>query len=83
MYFGIEFESLVPVGILPRQLHDAVRLRVRQRLQQHGVDDREDRRVGADADGERGQRDGGEPQIPPHRAEGVSQIGNEGIHQER
>ena len=82
MYLGIEFESPVPVGYCRAELHDAVRLRVRQRLQQDGIDDREDRRVGADADGERGQRDRGEPRIPPHRAQRVAHIGEECFHWE-
>ena len=39
---------------------ELLRMGVAQRLQQHAFDDAEDDGVGADADGQRDQRDGGE-----------------------
>ena len=44
-------------------------LRHRQRLQQHGIDDREDRGVGADAEGERQDRRGREAAVLPQQPE--------------
>src|SRR5262249_20958548 len=38
--------------------HQPVRLRIRQRFEQHRVDDAEDRRIGADPQGQREHRDG-------------------------
>ena len=54
------------------ELHEPVGLRVRQRPQQHRVDDAEHRGIGADAERQRDDRDGGEsrrlPEVP--RTEG-------------
>ena len=47
-------------GALCQIRDDLVRVRIGQRLQQNAVDDGEDGGVGADADGEREERDGGE-----------------------
>jgi hypothetical protein len=52
-------------------LHEPVRIAVRQRLQEHPVEDREGRRVYADAKRERGQREHGEPRAPGEMAEGA------------
>ena len=51
------------------QVHDAVGFRIRQRTQQHAVDDAEDRRVRADAEAERQD----ERQREPRDADQVSQ----------
>ena len=68
---------------LAAELHDSVGLRVRQRLQEDSIHDREDRRVGADAEGQRGQSNGREADVPAHRPQGVAQIGEERFHLER
>ncbi len=47
------------------QTDQPVRARVRQRPQQHGVDDAEHRRVGADRHRQRQHAQGGEPRRPP------------------
>ncbi len=53
---------------------EALRLRVRQRPQQHGVDDGEDGGVGADAERQRDKRGGREPRGPPQHPEAVPDI---------
>ncbi len=65
---------------LAAELHDSVGLRVRQRLEEDSIHDREDRCVGADAEGQRRQSNGGEAEVPAHRAQGVAQIGEERFH---
>ena len=62
------------------QLHDAIGLRIGQRLEQHRIHDGENGRVRADADGERGQGNRGETDVPAHRAQGVPHVGNESLH---
>ena len=47
-------------------------VRIRQRLQQHAFDHAEDRRVGADADGQRHERNGGEHRRPRQPAQGMA-----------
>ena len=59
MYWPGEGQScgmLIP-GERSQQDRQTVRVRIRKRLQQKGVDDSENRRVGADADSERGHDD--------------------------
>ena len=53
----------------------------RQRPQQHGVDDAEDRRVGADAEREREDGDGGKARAAKERACPVAEILPEGFEQ--
>src|SRR5947207_15877990 len=76
MSAGEMFENLVVISpvkvvwqrnriILPRsgrfvQYHDPVRIRIRQRSKQNCVDDAKDGGVGADAERERDDRNGGE-----------------------
>ena len=54
-----------------------VRVRVGKGAQQHAVDDREDRRVGADPERERDECRGGEAFVAPHGPQGESGICNE------
>jgi hypothetical protein len=49
----------------------------RQRAQEHGVGEREDGGVGADAERERHHRDGGEQRIAAQAAHGVAQVASE------
>ena len=59
--------------------HELVGVRIRQRLDQHRVDDAEDRRRRADAERERehgGEREGGPPRQAAQR---VAQIAADGI----
>jgi hypothetical protein len=60
---------------LSAELHDSVGLRVREWLEEDSIHDREDRRVRADAEGQRGQSNGGEAEVPATGAQGVTQIG--------
>ena len=53
---------------------------IRQRLEQQGVDDAEDRGVGADADGQRPHDQQGQAEIAAERPDGVSQILQERGH---
>src|SRR6185436_14789006 len=67
----------VPPGALLRHRRDLDQLfrpYHGQRLQPHGVDHLEDRRVRADPDREREDRDGGESRLPQEQARGVAQI---------
>ena len=67
-----------PVGLVVLDLDDARRILVREGLDQHSVDDAEDRGVGTHADGDRqdrerdeswraAQRPGGEPEVLTNR----------------
>ena len=60
--------------------HDVVRLRERQRLQQHRADDREDRGIGADAERQRRDRRGREHAVLAKHPERVSEILQEQFH---
>jgi hypothetical protein len=57
-----------------------LRVRVRERLEKHALQDAEDGRVGADADGERDQRNAGKHARSPKAAKNLSQLTFEGIH---
>jgi hypothetical protein len=57
-----------------RQLHELLRVSDRQPSQQQRVDEREDRRVRADAEGKRQDDHGGEPAILPQRSNRVSKV---------
>ena len=54
--------------------HEAITIRVRERFEQHAVDDAEDRRVGADAQAEGDDRDGGEARALAKRSRAVFQV---------
>jgi hypothetical protein len=54
--------------------HDAIRIGIGERPQQHGIDHAEDRDVGADAERQRGGCDGGVGGTPGERATGVRQV---------
>ncbi len=54
--------------------HHLVPARVRERPQQHLVDDRKDRRVAADADGEGEDHRGREPRRSPQPARYVANV---------
>ena len=60
--------------------HQIVRLREGQRLQQQRVDEGEDRGVGADAEGERDDRDQGEDRRLDERANRVANVLSNGLH---
>ncbi len=70
-------------GERARDAHDAVGLRVRKGLEQDFIDDREDGGVGADAEGQSGDRDGGESGALGQDTEGVMQIGGKAAHTSR
>ena len=59
------------------EVHQLLSVGVGERLQQHGVDDREDRSVGTDAHGEREDRDGGKHRRTPERTPPVAKIDHE------
>ena len=54
--------------------HDPVRISIWQRREQDRVHEREDRRVGADADRQRQDRHGAEPRALPKRPQRVDQV---------
>ena len=54
--------------------HELVGVRIRQRLDQHGVDDAEDRRGRADAERQREDRSDGEGWLLPQHARGIPQV---------
>jgi hypothetical protein len=66
-----------PVGARRPDQDEILRLGKRQGTQEHGVDDAEDRRVGADAEGQGQHRDGGEAGIFPQHANAETQIPRE------
>jgi hypothetical protein len=68
------------IAKLPAELHDLVGLWVRERLKKDGIHDGKDRRVRADAEGQGSQSHDGEADVPPHRAQGVTQIGEQRFH---
>ena len=73
--------QLAPVPLIClRQAHQAVGLVVRQRLEQHTVNEAEDRRVGPDPQREREHRDGGESGALGERPACVPQVGEQGVH---
>ena len=57
-------------------LDDALGIGIRQRSQQHGVDDRGDRTGRADADGERQDRSDGEGALPEEGANRDAEVGS-------
>src|SRR2546425_10485376 len=61
-------------------LEEAVRSRVRQRLEEHGVHRAEDGGVGADTEGEREHGHGGEAGALRERADGKTEILEERVH---
>ena len=63
--------------------HDSRGVLVRQRLEHHRADDAEDRRGGADAEGERGEGRGGKGRRAPQRAEAVSKIAHRVLEERR
>ncbi|HWT44914.1 MAG TPA: hypothetical protein VN085_03070 [Vicinamibacterales bacterium] len=62
------------VGFPVPQEHDVARIGERQRTEQHGVDDAEDGRVGADADRQRQQRHDREARRPPQPAHRIVDV---------
>jgi hypothetical protein len=54
--------------------NDPIGVLVRQRLEQDGVDEREDRRVGADSQRKRQKRDACKPRVPDEASSAVAQI---------
>jgi hypothetical protein len=70
-----------PVRAFFPERHDAMGLAERKTLEQHGVHDREDRRVGADAKCEGEYRDGGETRRAHAHPEGVANVLKQRVHQ--
>ena len=64
------------------ELDDAVGLRIRERLEQDGVDHGEDGGVGSDAEGESGDGRYGERRSGDERAEGVAQVAEKSLMME-
>ena len=65
---------------LAAQAHQALRIRIRQRLQQDRVDDGEDRRIGADAKGEGGDGDDAESGVFEDGTDRVADIRKQSAH---
>jgi hypothetical protein len=59
------------------QVHNAVGFGIRERAQEHAVDDAENRRVGADADRQREDRHRGEAGMTAQRAQAVADVARE------
>ena len=59
---------------------ESLRVGIRQRTQQHGVDDAEDGRARPDPQGDRDRRDGRKPDVLSETPSGVSQILDECFH---
>src|SRR5882672_9008110 len=62
------------------QHYQLIGARVRQRAQQHAVDYTKDRRVGADANGQRSDSDQGEARLLHQHAGGIAQILKQCLH---
>jgi hypothetical protein len=80
--FGLRHGHLTPFAAqqLGPEAHQLIRLRIRQRLEQHRVDHAEDRGVGADAQRERQHGHDGERRAPPEPAQRESKIPPERVH---
>jgi hypothetical protein len=61
--------------------HEPVRLVERQRAQQHGIDDAEDRRVRADAEGKDGDDRERERRRAQQNPEAIAEVGDERAHE--
>ena len=64
----------ISIGEVTHQQHDAVRLRIRERLEEHGVDDRKNSCIGPDAQGHRHHGGRKEPRAPPECPAGVLNV---------
>ena len=60
--------------------HESIRIGVRQRLQQHAIDDAEDRAVCADAERQRDNCDHGKSGTLDKTAKRVTDVLPEGVH---
>ena len=78
---GTEKVMFSPPGPVHRvaQVDEPVAVAVGQRLEQHAADDAEDRRVGADAERQREDDDGGEAGAVSQRAQRVPEIGRDAL----
>ena len=74
--------STVPVESLVKTSTRRVGRRDRQRLEQHGVDDGEERGVEADADRQRGDRHQREPRTLAQPPDREANVGEEGLEQD-
>jgi hypothetical protein len=72
--------SIVSIRRALGQQHESIGILVRQRLEQHGIDDGEHGRVGADTERERENRAGRERRRSPQRAGGIEKIAQHGGH---
>ena len=72
------FVAAGPVDRLA-QVDEPVAVAVRQRLEQHAAHDAEDRGVGADAEREREDDDGGERGAVAQRAQRVRDVGGDAL----
>ena len=77
---GISERSLVEPGHFFIDGDELAGLRVGQRIEQHAVDYRKERSVGADAERERQNGDGGEGRRLGEQAECVTQVLEESVH---
>ncbi len=74
---GHRHQLRAPCLVHAAKHHHTIRIRIRQRPQQHRVDDGEDRGVGSDSERERQENHGGEPALVGERAKGVTGIFDE------
>ena len=68
------------LGRVQHELNNPVGVRIGKRLEQHRVDDRENRRVRADAEGQRRDGGGGERRTLAEHAQGVLEVVQETLH---
>src|SRR3954469_18583784 len=74
-------DTLVALRTLRSPDHDDLfGMLIGKRTNEHGVDDGEDRRVGADAEGEREGGDDGERRPPSEGANGETKILKQDVH---
>ena len=66
-----------PKSALEAIVDEAIRVAIRQRAEEHGVHDAEDRGVGADAEREGEHRDGGEALVATHVAQAVPDVADQ------
>ncbi len=60
--------------------NELARVAIRQRREEHRIDDAEDRRIGADAEGERQQNDQRECRGVAQPARRVAEVVEQGVH---
>ena len=78
---GIRDRPLFEIGLAFEERNELVRIGERQGVQQHTVDNRENRRVGPDTESQREQRYRSESRIFPQHAESITKVMNQCLHQ--